>query len=59
MRSGARAACITIEAGMARAPCPLFSSRYVRLRDGSVLRASRTYMPALAEALHHLNKKTA
>ncbi|MCC2958436.1 LytTR family DNA-binding domain-containing protein [Massilia sp. IC2-477] len=31
----------------------------LRLRDGSVLRASRTYMPALAEALHHLNKKSA
>jgi two-component system LytT family response regulator len=31
----------------------------LRLRDGSLLRASRTYMPALAEALHHLNKKTA
>ncbi|MGG7604407.1 LytR/AlgR family response regulator transcription factor [Massilia sp. BKSP1R2A-1] len=31
----------------------------LRLRDGSVLRASRTYMPALAEALQHLNKKTA
>ena len=27
----------------------------LRLRDGSVLRASRTYMPALAEALQHLN----
>ena len=31
----------------------------LRLHDGSVLRASRTYMPALAEALQHLNKKTA
>lgn len=31
----------------------------LRLRDGSVLRASRTYMPALAEALQHLNKKSA
>lgn len=31
----------------------------LRLRDGSVLRASRTYMPSLAEALQHLNKKTA
>lgn len=31
----------------------------LRLRDGSVLRASRTYMSALAEALHHLNKKSA
>lgn len=31
----------------------------LRLRDGSVLRASRTYMPALAEALQHLDKKTA
>jgi two-component system LytT family response regulator len=30
----------------------------LRLRDGSVLRASRTYMPALAEALQHLNKKS-
>lgn len=29
----------------------------LRLRDGSVLRASRSYMPALAEALQHLNKK--
>ncbi|GGE76291.1 hypothetical protein GCM10008020_21230 [Massilia psychrophila] len=28
----------------------------LRLRDGSVLRASRSYMPALAEALQHLNK---
>jgi len=28
----------------------------LRLRDGSVLRASRTYMPALAEALQHLNR---
>jgi two-component system LytT family response regulator len=31
----------------------------LRLRDGSLLRASRTYMPALADALDHLNKKTA
>lgn len=31
----------------------------LRLRDGSVLRASRTYMPTLAEALHHLNKQSA
>lgn len=31
----------------------------LRLRDGSVLRASRTYMPALAEALQHLDKKSA
>ena len=31
----------------------------LRLRDGSVLRASRTYMPSLAEALQHLNKKYA
>lgn len=31
----------------------------LRLRDGSVLRASRTYMPALAEALQHLNKNPA
>ncbi|NHZ44929.1 LytR/AlgR family response regulator transcription factor [Massilia aquatica] len=30
----------------------------LRLRDGSVLRASRSYMPALAEALQHRNKKT-
>eukprot|EP01034_Spumella_vulgaris_P037658 gene37658-46456_t len=29
----------------------------LRLRDGSVLRASRTYMPALAEALRHLDEK--
>ncbi|KQX01835.1 two-component system response regulator [Massilia sp. Root418] len=29
----------------------------LRLRDGSVLRASRTYMPALAEALQHLDEK--
>lgn len=29
----------------------------LRLRDGSVLRASRSYMPALAEALQHRNKK--
>jgi two-component system LytT family response regulator len=31
----------------------------LRLRDGSLLRASRTYMPALADALQHLNKKAA
>jgi two-component system LytT family response regulator len=31
----------------------------LRLRDGSVLRASRTYMPALAEALQHLDQKSA
>jgi two-component system LytT family response regulator len=31
----------------------------LRLRDGGVMRASRTYMPALAEALQHLNKKSA
>lgn len=31
----------------------------LRLRDGIVLRASRTYMPALTEALQHLNKKSA
>ena len=31
----------------------------LRLRDGSLLRASRTYMPALAEALDYLNKKSA
>lgn len=31
----------------------------LRLRDGSVLRASRTYMPALAEALQHLNRQSA
>lgn len=31
----------------------------LRLRDGSVLRASRTYMPALADALQHLNKRSA
>ena len=29
----------------------------LRLRDGSVLRASRSYMPALTEALQHLDKK--
>lgn len=29
----------------------------LRLRDGSLLRASRTYMPALADALNYLNKK--
>jgi len=31
----------------------------LRLRDGSLLRASRTYMPALVNALQHFNKKTA
>ncbi|MCS0588977.1 LytR/AlgR family response regulator transcription factor [Massilia norwichensis] len=31
----------------------------LRLRDGSLLRASRTYMPALADALDYLNQKTA
>jgi two-component system LytT family response regulator len=31
----------------------------VRLHDGSLLRASRTYMPALMDALDHLNKKSA
>lgn len=31
----------------------------LRLRDGSLLRASRTYMPALAEALQHLNRQSA
>ena len=31
----------------------------LRLRDGSVLRASRTYMPALADALQHLNQQSA
>jgi two-component system LytT family response regulator len=31
----------------------------LRLHDGSLLRASRTYMPALMDALDHLNKKTA
>jgi two-component system LytT family response regulator len=31
----------------------------LRLRDGSLLRASRTYMPALADALSHLNQRTA
>ena len=30
----------------------------LRLRDGSVLRASRSYMPALAEALRHLDSKS-
>ncbi|NYE63222.1 two-component system LytT family response regulator [Duganella sp. 1224] len=30
----------------------------LRLRDGSVLRASRTYMPALAEALQQLKTKS-
>jgi two-component system LytT family response regulator len=31
----------------------------LRLRDGSLLRASRTYMPALTDAISHLNKKVA
>lgn len=31
----------------------------LRLRDGSLLRASRTYMPALADALQHLNQQSA
>ena len=31
----------------------------LRLRDGSLLRASRTHMPALAEALQHLNYQSA
>jgi two-component system LytT family response regulator len=31
----------------------------LRLRDGSLLRASRTYMPALTDALSHLNKTIA
>ena len=31
----------------------------LRLRDGCLLRASRTYMPALVNALQHFNKKTA
>jgi two-component system LytT family response regulator len=31
----------------------------LRLRDGSVLRASRTYMPALAEALEQRDKQSA
>jgi two-component system LytT family response regulator len=31
----------------------------LRLHDGSLLRASRTYMPALMDALDHLNKQTA
>lgn len=29
----------------------------LRLRDGSVIRASRSYMPALADALQHLDRK--
>ncbi|WP_313166492.1 hypothetical protein [Massilia oculi] len=29
------------------------------LRDGSVVRASRTYRPSLADALQHFNKKSA
>lgn len=38
--------------------CPLTNrDALLRLRDGSVLRASRSYMPALAEALEHLNNK--
>lgn len=37
--------------------CPLTNrDALLRLRDGSVLRASRSYMPALAEALHQLNR---
>lgn len=37
--------------------CPLTNrDALLRLRDGSVLRASRSYMPALAEALQQLNK---
>lgn len=31
----------------------------LRLRDGSVVRASRTYMSSLADALQHFNKKSA
>ena len=31
----------------------------LRLRDGSLLRASRTYMPALADAISHLDTKAA
>jgi two-component system LytT family response regulator len=31
----------------------------LRLRDGSLLRASRTYMPALTDALSHLHQKAA
>jgi two-component system LytT family response regulator len=31
----------------------------LRLRDGNLLRASRTYMQALTNALHHHNKKAA
>jgi len=31
----------------------------LRLRDGNVVRASRTYMPSLAEALQHFNTKSA
>jgi two-component system LytT family response regulator len=31
----------------------------LRLRDGSLLRASRTYMPALTDAIEHLNQKIA
>lgn len=30
----------------------------LRLRDGGLVRASRTYMPALVDALQHLNHKT-
>jgi two-component system, LytTR family, response regulator len=38
--------------------CPLTNrDALLRLRDGSVLRASRSYMPALADALEHLNNK--
>jgi len=31
----------------------------LRLKDGNVLRASRTYMPSLTEALQNLNRKSA
>ncbi|HEY0065359.1 MAG TPA: LytTR family DNA-binding domain-containing protein [Telluria sp.] len=38
--------------------CPLTNRDAVlRLRDGNVLRASRSYMPALAQALQQLDKK--
>jgi two-component system LytT family response regulator len=38
--------------------CPLTNrDAMLRLRDGTVLRASRSYMPALAEALQHRNQK--
>ena len=37
--------------------CPLTNrDALLRLRDGSVLRASRSYMPALTAALQQLNK---